>query len=225
MRNIFNKTSFFQRNSLIISKGIFITMLVVIFILTFKSPSLFFSSPTCQIPCAFNVVPGITRIEEANKIIGTTVKGGFITTGGYIRFGNKGTLLNVFLFPTDPKNGNYVQSIKISSDRQNQVLSLGDLINEGYIPHRVFRNEVVANSNQINFLITFGNDDHMIAELSPQDKLNARSAIHNLTFSYAPEADWVLFGELLTGNYRDEIDWIGYADVNEYLQLTVRKSY
>ncbi len=217
--------SFFQRHNFLIGKGIFIATLGVIFIFTFKTPSLFFSSPSCQIPCAFNVVPGTTPIDEANKVIGTTVKGGFITTGGYIRFSNKGILLNVFLFSTDPRNGNYVQSIKISSGIKNEVLSLGDLINEGYIPHRVFRNNVVANSNQINFLITFGKDDDMIAEMSPQDKLNARSAIRNLTFSYAPEADWVLFGELLRGNYRDEIDWIGYAEVSDYLQLNVRNSY
>jgi hypothetical protein len=184
-----------------------------------KPSDLFFSSPSCQIPCAFNIVPGITSYTDANQILSSTIRDGIFEPDGYFSFQHNGIPLHVKVYPADPREGRYVRSIEISSFSQGAVISLGDLINLGYTPHMVFRDQVTAAPNGVKILISFEDSDQIAAELLPQNVLDAQSPIDTLTLSTKEDAFWIFMDIAAIRLYREPISWIGYATVDQYLAL------
>ncbi len=190
----------------------------------FKEPGkhngIYIGTSDCALPCIFDITIGKTDFSSvANNITSQIPTNQIIEK--YERYWNFWiygtdhnktyvTIKSIFPFPS-----NSITSIELSNQGQGRVISLGDMIDAGFKPTKVFRNRV-SGPNSVNLLITFGKDEQIIGEVSASNSLNAQSPISDLYLANQQYSELLLDDIRAIRHYDYEIKWLGYASVDIY---------
>ena len=166
-----------------------------------------------MLPCILGIVPGETDFTSALQELAS------IGTQQGIEFKTAtegGTTLFAEVKGTDPRSGRYVSQLLIYALYPNKVTTLGDILNAGYRPVRVFRRRVNGPGG-VSLLIVFGEDQTIIADISGYDSVNADSPVRSLTVIAKVDQEWRLGDILMVEHWDYEINWLGFASADAYL--------
>jgi hypothetical protein len=177
-----------------------------------------FNPPDCFLPCVLGIVPGKTDFYSAFQVLASTsVAHGSHTYGSdfELKAANSGTF-DIVVRPTDPRAGHYVSQLFLYTLYPNKFATLGDMLNAGYRPVRVFRSRINGPGG-ISLLIVFGEDQTIAADVEGFESVNAESPIRYIHVFAREDQGSPLEDVLMIEHWDYEIDWLGYAPIDAYL--------
>lgn len=184
---------------------------------TEKSNLLWFNPEGCYLPCVWNIVPGETSMDEAIHIIETTVPPEQIVYSGLFWITDAdGSQIFIEVKQSDPRMGIYVKQIEVNGYIDGEIATLGEFLDAGYVPSRVFRNKVNGPGG-VSLFILF--DDAQTAVAIFDDFISADTPIMDLVVIAENEDEYLLGYRPFQEFFKYEISWIGYASAQEYLDL------
>lgn len=213
-------------------RALLLIILMMIFSLACSAPSLYehtastdneteefvlaFNPENCELPCVWGITPGQTEISEALDIIASTVPDEQIDPAGTFWILDSGeNQIFIELHQSGPQNVDFVSQITVSTPYSGSVATLGDFLDNGYQPTQVFRGNVNPLGG-INLLIAFDRNDIVVGlydtQISPESPIT-------ILYSLDPDLSESLLGTILTVKNFQEISWIGFASVEDYLDL------
>jgi hypothetical protein len=90
-------------------------------------------------------------------------------------------------------------------------------MNSGLTPVKVFRNRVSGGPNTANLLLVLGEKQQILAWVVATGSLNANSPITDLIMVNSQESGWILVEIRMIWHFDDEIAWLDFAPVDDYL--------
>jgi hypothetical protein len=182
------------------------------------SQILAFNPSNCFLPCVMGVVPGETGWSQTLQIVSSLIPTEQIINQQefWVKDPKTGSSVFISLQREAPYAGDFAKLIELRTDSPNQITSLGVLLDEGYIPSKVFRART-SGPNVIALLLTFENHPELVVVVIGINEVNASSPIRDL-FVLAKQSEYVLEDIRAQGHFEDEITWMGFASVNEYWQ-------
>jgi hypothetical protein len=173
-------------------------------------------SPECILPCIFSILPGETDYDDALQtmiLMGAKQDGSEFTLKGHLPD------LHVEIKRTDPRSGHYVSQVlvyKYPDPGQVGVINLGQMLDAGYAPVRVFRNRING-PGVVNLLVVFGKEQQILAHIVGYGQVNSESPIEYVVVLAKADQDWRM-GDILAVEHWDyEIEWQGFASMDVYL--------
>jgi hypothetical protein len=102
------------------------------------------------------------------------------------------------------------------ADSPGKLTTLGEMLEKGYSPQRVFRYQVVG-PNAISLVVVFAGDATIVAHVVGIGEIGPDSYVPFLTIVGGHGLEEVLNGYILTGASPPlEIPWLGYASGEDY---------
>lgn len=195
--------------------GLIVVVVLVLLARTDDDRILLFNPPGCTLPCVLGITPGITSFDDALRVIDQTIPPQQIVSAGsfWIKT-DQGTRIDILLQRTDPREGDYVVEIQLSSD--DRITTLGTLLRSYGEPSTVFRGRV-AGPNSVRLLITFEKEP-ILAVIVGDHHVNAQSPVILILAVASNKEDraWKLYDLRVQSHFDDEIEWLGYASVDDY---------
>jgi hypothetical protein len=183
-----------------------------------KQPENLLTSSTCDLPCVFGVTVGQTLYEEALKIIAERPDANTISVDGQFWIaGESNRQLFVTVKRFLPAEDDTVPSVELSTHSSKPILPIGELMNSGLTPIKVFRNRVSGGPNTENLLLVLGEHQQIFAVVVVTESLNADSPITDLVLVDSQKSGWILDDIRTIWHFDDEIAWLGFAPVDDYL--------
>lgn len=175
--------------------------------------SLLKSDGECYLPCFNDVTPGITTFDDANRII--VESDDFSDDGNVMQYNISGVVqAEIDLVRASANSGSYVSRIELSFE-EPYLKSLSEVLNAGYTPSKVFISNV-AGPNALNLMLSF-EEEQIIVFLSALNRVEPSSAVNRIWL--VGQQDWQLtLDDIRTiQGYEQQIEWLGYAPIEEYL--------
>ncbi|KAB2860936.1 MAG: hypothetical protein F9K46_09170 [Anaerolineae bacterium] len=156
-------------------------------------------------------------MDEAIHIIETTVPPEQIVYSGLFWITDAdGSQIFIEVKQSDPRMGIYVKQIEVNGYIDGEIATLGEFLDAGYVPSRVFRNKVNGPGG-VSLFILF--DDAQTAVAIFDDFISADTPIMDLVVIAENEDEYLLGYRTFQEFFKYEISWIGYASAQEYLDL------
>jgi hypothetical protein len=177
-----------------------------------------FNPPDCILPCMVGISPGETDFSSAfGALASQSVKQGEHVQGAWFELNpTNSNSVYAAIRQTDPRLGHYVSQIYLYTLYPDKLTTLGEMLNAGYLPVRVFRHRVKG-PRSVSLLVVIGEDQRIAAEVSDTVALNADSPVSALIVFSKEDREWRL-GDILNSQHWDyEIDWLGFAPIEAYL--------
>ncbi len=177
-----------------------------------------FNPPDCVLPCILGIVPGETDITSALQDLTATgaIPGSHTHGTSFEVKAMNGSTFYAVLRGTDPRLGRYVSQLIVYSLWPDKVTTLGEILDAGFTPVRVFRNRTNSPSI-VNLLLVFGEDERIVAQVTGFGSISAESPVFSLTVLAKEDRDWRLGDILMIQHWDYEIEWKGFAPMEAYL--------
>lgn len=188
--------------------------------LTERPQIISFNPSGCFLPCVLNIYPGRTELSEVFNTLNTYLPHNQVSRRSELRFDVSININDNQFFVAfdgvDSRLGTKVEQIDISLlTNKGSIITLGDLINAGYVPEKVFRNRVSGGPNTANLLVVF--DNQIVSRLLATNQINSQTPIVELTLISQQEYSLLLQRILDDWNFDYEISWLGFAPIENYL--------
>ena len=185
---------------------------------TENAPNTFSVFGDCALPCVLGITPGQTEYSKALEMITTLPQVRLSDIGGdYWIEGRNNNRIYLRIRRVLPNKDNTVSTVELSTYSSEPIVTIGELINSGLIPIKVFRNRVSGGPNTENLLLVLGENQQVLAVVVATGSLNANSPITDLILVTAQNRGWMLDNIRMIWHFDDEIAWLGFVPIDDYL--------
>lgn len=190
---------------------------------TIDTPLLEFETSECRLPCFMGITPGVTTFAEAADIMGVSRDALTIPMTTYF-YTSAGTRVDVEVragIPWSPMEEAPIWYMVLSTDYREHILSLGDLLDAGYVPVTVYRRNL-GGPDSISLLLVLGETEQVIVSVRGIGGITADSIVDRIVLVSEESSEYIR-DEIRTIQGYDEkesrVEWIGYATDDEYYML------
>lgn len=170
----------------------------------------------CDAICLLSIIPGETEYAQAIDIIESSE---LILSDedNYWFINNDGSRVDINIVRTSPLGGQYVSYIELIAT-SGRILSLNELLDSGLTLSTLYRSNI-SGPNTIGLLLVFGGNTPIMAVVSANGEIDQNSPIIHLLLIAPQDFTWHLDDIRHIRGFEDEIQWIGYASVDDYWRI------
>lgn len=182
---------------------------------------IYLSSSDCALPCVYGITAGVTKYSQLKEIITSHVPQAQITdeSSSFWVSGDDNTKIFITIKKALPNPTNNVLSVELSTHSEGKIISLGEMLDAGLTPQKVFLGRV-SGPNAANLLIVFGDKEQIVGQIAAIDAVDSSSPITDLFLLDPENRSWLLDEVKNTRNFDQQISWLGYGSVTQYLALS-----
>jgi hypothetical protein len=199
---------------------VFVTVSAVIYFAALRNSAtirqlLSFNAGDCLLPCVLGIEIGKTPVEVAEGILMSAVpeEQQVSRTEIWILGEDQTTKIYINLVPEDPRLGDYIRQISITAEDRGYITTLGQALEAGYVPSKVYRNAVNP-PNSVNLLLVTNAGTPIAFWVSGFNQVDVQSPIVQIIVTKEVSQ---MNAHRVTTHFMTEIAWQGSADVEDYI--------